>query len=88
MQAGKADPGEWVLGYGWEEVHWGGELPTVEWTDSSSPTNPVLLYRMDVHMALVNSAAMKLAGIHSGTAEPEGGRLVLGNDGKPTGILV
>ena len=88
MHAGKADPGSWVMGHGWEEVHWGGKLPTAEWIDSASPKNPVLLYRMDVHMALINSAAMKLAAINGDTVEPEGGKLVLDDDGKPPGILV
>lgn len=76
------------MGYGWEEAHWGGELPTADWIDDVSPDNPVLLYRMDVHMALVNAVALQLAGIDAGTPVPEGGKLVLDGNGRPTGILV
>ena len=76
------------MGHGWEEVHWGDQLPTADWIDGSSSQNPVLLYRMDVHMVLVNTAAMKLASIDGSTVAPEGGRIVLSDDGKPTGILV
>ena len=86
--AGKATPTEWVLGYGWEEAHWGGDLPTADWIDDVSPDNPVLLYRMDVHMALGNAVALKVAGIDGDTPVPEGGKLVLDGNGRPTGILV
>ena len=76
------------MGHGWEEVHWGGRLPTADWVDSSSSQNPVLLYRMDVHMVLVNGVAMRLASIDGSTVAPDGGRVLLGDNGKPTGILV
>lgn len=43
---------------------------------------------MDGHMVLLNSVAMSLAGIDESTQAPEGGRVVLGEGGKATGILV
>lgn len=76
------------MGHGWEEEHWGGSLPTADWIDDNSAVNPVLLYRMDVHMVLLNSVAMELAGIDESTQVPEGGKIVLGEGGKATGILV
>lgn len=76
------------MGHGWEEAHWRGDLPDTEWTDSVSPHNPVLLYRMDVHMVLLNSVALRLAGIGADTVAPDGGKIVHGKHGEPTGILV
>lgn len=76
------------MGHGWEEEHWGGGLPNAAWIDEISAVNPVLLYRMDVHMALLNSMAMQLAGIDESTHVPKGGKIVLGKGGKATGILV
>jgi hypothetical protein len=38
-------------------------------------------------MAIVNRKAMDLAGIHRGTADPEGGEIVRTTDGDPTGVL-
>ncbi|KAA6427936.1 MAG: amidohydrolase family [Trebouxia sp. A1-2] len=76
------------MGHGWEEAHWGGVPPSADWIDGISPVNPVLLYRMDVHMVLINTAALRLVGIDSNTEVPEGGKVVLGNGNEPTGILV
>ncbi len=76
------------MGHGWEETHWGEALPDADWIDGVSPVNPVLLYRMDVRMVLINTAALRLAGIDSTTEVPEGGKVVLGNSNEPTGILV
>ncbi|DBA97126.1 hypothetical protein WJX77_007862 [Trebouxia sp. C0004] len=84
----QAPSSQWVMGHGWEETHWGGALPDADWIDGVSPVNAVLLYRMDVHMVLINTAALRLAGIDSTTEVPEGGKVVLGDSNEPTGILV
>ena len=76
------------MGHGWEEAHWGGDLPTADWIDGVTPVNPVLLYRMDVHMVLINTVALELASIDEATPVPEGGRVVLGGNSKPSGLLV
>ena len=47
-------PGAWLLGGGWEESRWGGELPAAEWVDAVTPENPIWLIRMDAHMGLAN----------------------------------
>ena len=88
IAAEQASPHDWVMGHGWEEAQWGGGLPHADWIDESSPVNPVLLYRMDGHMVLLNSLAMSLAGIDASTQVPEGGEVMLGEEGKATGILV
>jgi predicted amidohydrolase YtcJ len=52
-----------------------------------TPDNPVFVYRLDGHMGLANSAALRLAGISRGTRDIPGGVLVRDPDGTPTGIL-
>jgi predicted amidohydrolase YtcJ len=62
-------------------------LPTAADIDNAVGDRPVLLYRYCGHIAVANSAALHLAGIDSGTADPEGGSFDRDNDGRPNGIL-
>ncbi|MEM2125801.1 MAG: amidohydrolase family protein [Candidatus Methanosuratincola sp.] len=83
-------PGEWVLGGRWSVESWENpEQPTKEWIDPLTPDNPVYLPRMDGHSALVNSVALRLAGItREAPPDPPGG--VIDRHPvtrEPTGIL-
>ncbi|XP_057524978.1 protein LONG AFTER FAR-RED 3 isoform X1 [Amaranthus tricolor] len=80
--------GVWILGGGWNNDLWGGEMPTSNWIDDISPQNPVWLSRMDGHMGLANSLALKLAGITRETKDPPGGVISRTSDGEPTGLLI
>ena len=56
--------------------------------DEFSPNTPIFISRLDGHMALANSYALKLAGITKDTPSPEGGLIVKDKKtGEPTGIL-
>lgn len=79
--------GKWVEGGNWDEQLWGGELPTRDWIDPVSPDTPVAVARLDLHMLLVNSVALRLAGIDRDTPDPPGGLIVRDAAGDPTGIL-
>ncbi|KAM3335927.1 hypothetical protein ACQJBY_030083 [Aegilops geniculata] len=81
-------PGEWVRGGGWNNDFWGGDVPTAAWLDDISPDNPVWLSRMDGHMGLANTLAMKIAGIDKNTDDPVGGTIVRTTEREPTGLLV
>ena len=81
-------PGEWILGGDWDHERWPGTpLPQRSWIDSVTPRNPVFVNRLDGHMALANSAALRLARIGRTTPEIPGGTIVRGPDGEPTGVL-
>jgi len=80
-------PGSWITGGDWDHENWGGELPSRDWIDAVTPKNPVWLSRLDGHMALANSAALKLAGVSARTREIPGGAIVKASNGEPTGIL-
>jgi predicted amidohydrolase YtcJ len=82
--------GRWLLGGRWSVESWAvREEPRKEWIDFATPNTPAYLTRMDGHTALVNSAALKIAGItKDGPPDPPGG--VIERDpqtGEPTGIL-
>lgn len=48
---------------------------------------PAWLLRHDSHMALANSAALRLADITGATPDPPGGAILRGPDGQPAGLL-
>ncbi|KAH7860098.1 hypothetical protein Vadar_009293 [Vaccinium darrowii] len=80
--------GSWLLGGGWNNDLWGGEFPMASWIDDVTPHNPVWLSRMDRHMGLANSVALKTAAITNNTEDPDGGGVVRTTDGEPTGLLI
>ncbi|MCG8514191.1 MAG: amidohydrolase [Halanaerobiales bacterium] len=89
IEGQKIKPGEWIKGRGWDQNFYPGRtLPDKRLLDSVSPANPVILQRACCHLAVVNSLALKLAGISKNTPDPPGGvidRYPGGNE--PTGIL-
>jgi predicted amidohydrolase YtcJ len=84
---GKTD--RWITGGRWDHELWMDKtLPTKELIDSVTPDNPVLLSRIDGHVAIANSIALQLAGITKDTPSPDGG--LIEKDpltSEPTGIL-
>jgi predicted amidohydrolase YtcJ len=80
-------PNQWIVEGNWDHTLWGGELPSKEWIDEFTKENPVAIYRMDGHMILANSAALKIAGIDRNTPKIKNGEIVKNPDGTPTGIL-
>ena len=79
--------GAWMLEGNWDHQHWGGELPRAEWIDSVTPNTPVFIQRLDGHMSLANSAAMRAAGVTRETKDVAGGEIVRDATGAPSGIF-
>lgn len=80
--------GRWITGGDWDHERWpDAKLPTRELIDRFTPNTPVFVNRLDGHMALANSLALKLAGVTSQTTDPAGGVIVRDAKGEPTGIL-
>jgi predicted amidohydrolase YtcJ len=88
-KARELEKGDWILEGNWDhEQFTPRELPRKEWIDSVSPDNPVCVTRYDLHIALANSVALKLAGITKDTKSPEGGEIQKDPvTGEPTGIV-
>jgi predicted amidohydrolase YtcJ len=80
-------PGTWIEGGDWDHSLWGGQLPSRDWIDTVTPAHPVWVNRLDGHMALANSAALKAAGITRATRDVPGGEIVRSSGGEPTGLL-
>jgi predicted amidohydrolase YtcJ len=81
--------GEWILNGDWDHENFRPvELPRKDWIDSVTPDHPVCVNRLDEHMILANSLALKIAGITKNTPVPAGGEIVKDRvTGEPTGIL-
>jgi predicted amidohydrolase YtcJ len=64
-------------------------LPTRAELDAAAPGHPVVFnWQYASHQVLVlNTAALKAAGIARDTADPPGGKIVKDADGEPTGVL-
>ena len=80
--------GRWILNGNWDHENWSpARLPTRHLIDPVSSQNPVFINRLDGHMALANSQALRLAGITRETIDPPGGSIGRDERGEPTGIL-
>ena len=79
--------GNWILAGDWDHTNWGGELPKASWIDSITPNHPVFVQRLDGHMGLANSVAMKLSKISSTTKDVDGGSITRDTKGLPDGIF-
>lgn len=80
--------GRWIQNGNWDHENWTpNNLPTAAMIDAVTPDNPVFINRLDGHMALANSLALKLAGVDESTKEVPGGEIVRDADGNPTGIF-
>lgn len=79
--------GEWVLGRGYDHNELvEGRHPTADELDRVAPDNPVYIKRTCGHVGVVNSRAMRAAGISHNTPSPDGG-LIERRDNKLTGLL-
>lgn len=81
--------GKWITGGYWDHEKWEiKDLPTKEMIDEVVKDQPVFVDRLDGHMGVANSFALKLAGITKDTESPDGGLIVKDSKtGEPTGVL-
>ena len=79
---------EWVVGEGFELNLFKKRVElTRQMLDNVTGGRPAMILSKDQHTAWVNSRALKLAGITSRTKQPTGGRIGIGSDGNPNGLL-
>lgn len=87
-RAKTAVPGEWILGRGWDHTLWAGQkLPTRQDLDKVTGQHPAYFVRVDGHIGIANTAALKAAGITGQTRPPAGGSIDFDSKGEPTGIV-
>ena len=86
--AARLRAGRWILEGNWDHENWTpARLPTRQLIDDVTPHNLVFIQRLDGHMALASTSALKLAGVTRETADPPGGTIVRDEKGEPTGVL-
>jgi hypothetical protein len=86
--AEKLEKGRWITGGDWDHENWPlAPLPDRQWIDHATSEQGVFVSRLDGHMGLANSHALRLAGITRDTVDPPGGLIVRDAGGEPTGIL-
>ena len=79
----------WLIGRGWNQELWTEKrFPTAADLDAVTRDRPIVLERVDGHAVVVNSAALKAAGISRTTMDPVGGKVERDGQGDPTGLLV
>lgn len=77
-----------LMGWGWFLANWNGApLPTKESLDKAFPDKELILFCADGHTVWLNSKGLEACGIDENTV-PVSGEVVLGDDGKPNGILM
>lgn len=85
----KTAEGKWIIGRGWDQDKLAEcRYPSRFDLDQAAPRHPVFLLRVCGHLGVVNSKAMKLAGITKQTKPPKGGRIDRDpKTGEPNGVL-
>jgi len=83
-----AEPGEWIVGGGWDQTLWPvKELPSRWDIDEVTTDHPVFLQRVDGHIAVANTRALQMASITVASKDPAGGKIDRDTTGQATGIL-
>ena len=85
-KAHETPKGNWILGYGMDNVKM-GRYPTLDELDKASPNNPLYIQRRDGHNGVANTQALKIAGINRDTPDPHHGKIEHDENGEPTGLL-
>jgi len=86
-RAADTPPGHWIVGVGWNEGNFrDGRLPIRQDIDPATSQHPVMLQRF-FNTDLVNSYALRLAGITRNTPDPAEGRIERDAEGEPNGLL-
>lgn len=80
---------DFILGRGWNQddftdVH---RYPNRDDLDAICPDKPMMITRACGHVAVANSAALRLCGIDERAPVVDGGRVVVDDCGRPNGVL-
>lgn len=87
-RAADVPPGQWIVGMGWDEGRWANRYPDKVLLSEAVPDHPVFLRSLHSFAGWVNQAALDRLGINAQTPVPEGGEMLLGPDGEPSGLFL
>ena len=78
----------WLLATGFSQTQHGGEFPDIAVLDRITGDRPLFMRHNSGHMAVVNTAALRLAGAEAASfPDPDGGVIVRDAGGRPTGLV-
>ena len=87
-QVQKTPAGEWVGGYGYDQLMLSEKRhPSLQELDAIAPNHPVFLMHVSGHMGVANSAAFKLVGFDQLQEDPAGGHIHRNSDGTINGLV-
>jgi predicted amidohydrolase YtcJ len=87
-QAATVPPGQWILGWGWDEGKWAANYPTHIALSEATPEHPVFLVGLHSFAGWANAKALSIAGVTKETKDPQSGQILRdARTGAPTGIL-
>lgn len=79
---------EWILGRGWDQNQWENKkFPDNDLLEEVFQGKKILLIRIDGHAVLASKSLIQEAGISRNTLI-QGGEVIIGGDGEPTGVLI
>lgn len=87
-RAAQTPPGEWIVGYGWDEGAWANHYPDMKLLSARVPDHPVWLAGLHSFAGWGNRMAFERAGITASTPAPSGGEIRKDASGQPTGLLL
>ena len=87
-RAKRTPPGEWIIGWGWDEGQWADHYPTHELLDRAAPDHPVYLVGLHTFASWANQRALDAAHIDRAAKDPEGGTILRDAHGAATGVLL
>jgi predicted amidohydrolase YtcJ len=85
--AASAPPDAWIVGGGYDHTRLGGQFPDRDALDAASGQRPVWIKHRSGHVCVVNGVALDRIAATGASFEVAGGTVVLGADGRPTGVL-
>src|SRR5262249_32864035 len=83
----KSQPGEWILGHGWNQNVW-GHWPHASELDAVAPNHPIYLTAKSLHASWANTKALQMANITAQTPDPQNGQIQREENGNATGVLL
>jgi len=88
QRARETQKGHWVIGRGYDDTLLNEQRhPTRVDLDRASTDHPIWIVHTSGHLGVANSRALEVANVTSGTPQPPGGVIRLGEDGRPNGVF-
>jgi predicted amidohydrolase YtcJ len=89
LAANPRGPDDWLIGWGYDNAMLSdGRHPTKEDLDAVSSSVPIFLLHFSIHQSVLNSRALAISGIDSGSVAPPGGVIQrMPHNRDPNGIL-